>query len=447
MASFVAAYKRFFSIEEIVQQSILQWMFGASLLFFFLTFDNWIGHSTITVETAQQGAAICWPYFLNCSKLYFLHLIPYGYSQSILYMAIYAIMLLIVYYMWEKKWVYAHMLLTILFLWKVFVMFILSYSIAGPYDYYHVFLTAILLFIPLKEYFLKLAFVFFYFLSVTVKFDPTWILGTYFTAMKSGIPVFPGPLTPPFTNLVIFMQVIGSWFLLSKHRILQRLALLYALIFHLYSGILVYYLYPSITLPPLLILFGPMYRYSPTPFSRKAIAGWIVILLVALFQLLGFIIPTDRRLTLEGNRFGMFMFEANHQCIATVRTYSTGGLLATSSADVLSCQGFYCLTHTSSYRENGLTVKEDRYESPSAWNRCDPYEWWAQLHTRCAMNPAVVRVAFQFDHSINGGPFYRIVDVPNICDVIYRPFVHNDWILMPPEAQIVGYPVQNGYQY
>lgn len=450
LRSFEYQYKRLFSIEEIESEPILKWMFGAMLFYFFVTFSDWIGSSDITVESAHNGSAVCWPYFQKCTDLYFLHALPYGYSQSAFYMCLYGIMMLIVYLMWKKQWVYAHVLMFLLLLWKVFVVFVLSYPIGGPYDYYHIFLTAALLFLPYKEYFLKLTFVFLYFMSVTVKFSPAWILGTYFSSMKTGIPLLPSWTTAIATNIVILAQVVEGWFLLSKNKILQRISFVYALFFHLYSGVLVLYNYPSVTLPAIAILFGPMYRKTPTPFTRKALWGWALLVLIALFQLSGFIISPDRYLTLEGNRFGMFMFEANHQCVATVTNYYDSTVSSANdfkAAPGSSCSGFYCLVARKTTQTATGTVQVLRYESATAWNRCDPYEWWSKLQVECSRNPSLTRVALQFDHSINGGPFYRIVDVPNICDVQYSPFAHNSWIELPPQAPIVGYPVENWYHY
>lgn len=447
LAQFRDRYRAIFSIHEIEDGPALQWMFGAMLFFFYLTFARFIGYTSITTDAAERGLAFCWPYFQNCTDFYFLSALPDGYSQSTFYMALFGLMLLIVYWMWKKQWVYAHALMLFLLLWKVIVVFALNYTIAGVYDYYHIILTTILLFIPFKEYFLKLTFVFLYFLSVTTKFDPTWILGTYFSALKTGLPLFPDALTPLFTNIVIFSQVIGCWFLLSAKRLWQRIALAFFVFFHLYSGIFVYYLYPSIALPALLVLFGPFYRHTPTPFSWRALGGWSIIGLLLLFQLMGFATGADRRVTLESNRFGMFMFEANHQCVSTVRTYVSGERVASTTADAYTCDNLFCLTHTRTYMEGDTAVYENRYENSSAWNRCDPYGLWYRLNQRCALNSAISKIGVQFDHSINGGPFYRIIDVPDICSVAYRPFVHNKWIAMPPAAPIVGYPVRNQYKY
>jgi hypothetical protein len=448
---FQQLYRRVFRIEEFESSSILKWCFGAVLLFFFLSFAMWIGSTQTTIQTAATGAPICWPYFQNCGDLYFLQSLPEGYSQSIFYMVLYAVILLIILCMWKGSWALAHMLLTLLFLWKAFVIFVLSYLIAGPYDYYHLAFSLILLFAPFKEFFLKILFVVLYFLSALTKVDSTWILGTYFTTLQTGLPLFPDSLTPLFTNLVMLMQMIGAWFLLSRNWFLQRASLIFFVVFHLYSGIFVYYHYPSVSLPLLLILFGPMYRYTPIPFTWRALGGWVIVASLFVFQAPPLFIEGDRRLTLEGNRYGMFMFEANHQCVATNRTYIDVGdtSIRETHREVTPgspCGGQTCVAAQHTYEEDGFLVREERRETGAAWNRCDPYVEWIRLKARCD-NPAVEKVSLAFDHSINGGPFYRIVDEDDICGLTYKSFEHNAWIKLPPEAPIIGYPVKDEYRY
>jgi hypothetical protein len=448
---FVARYKRLFRIHEIESTPLLQWMFGALLFFFFLTFEQWNNSLSITSEGARSGAAVCWPYFQNCTKLFFLHALPYGYSETAFYMLLYGIMLLTVYCMWRGAWAGAHALMILLLAWEVFVGFVLNYDIMGPYNYYHVILCIVLLFLPLKEYFLKLAFVFCYFLSVTIKFDPGWDIGTYFSTLQLGLPFVPRELIPLATNIVVFMQVVGAWFLLSSRRVWQRIALAFFVFFHLYSGIFVAYVYPTISLPPLLVLFGPMYRYQPPPRSKLSIAGWVFLALLLVWQLAPYTVEGDRRLTLEENRIGMFMFEANHECRATITVYQSTTATTTSdkvtrSAPDSFCSNTICNTLTDVHVQNGEKVTEKQYESGSAWNRCDPYVIWFEYQPTC-QDPNVQKISFVFDHSINGGPFYRIVDLGNLCDVSYNAWGHNDWIALPPQAPIDGYPVEDNYRY
>ena len=448
---FIAGYKRLFRIREIEESAVLQWAFGAILFFFFLTFQAWDNNYSITVEAAKTGGALCWPYFQSCTNLFFLHSLPYGYSETTFYMLLYGVMLLVAYCMWRKMWASAHALMIVLLAWEMFIGFVLSYDIMGPYNYYHVIFTLIILFFPLKEYFLKLAFVLCYFLSVTIKFDPGWDLGTYFSTLQLGLPLIPRELIPLATNIVIFMQVVGAWFLLSSRRILQRIALAFFIFFHLYSGIFVAYIYPSISLPLLIILFGPMYRYQAPPRSKLSIAGWIFMALLLVWQLAPYTVEGDRRLTLEENRIGMFMFEANHECRATITVYESTDATTTSDNVTQSTPGSFCsdtmcMTQKDVHVQSGEKTIEEQFESGSAWNRCDPYTFWYEYQSVC-QEPGVQKVSFVFDHSIDGGPFYRIVDLENLCDVSYKPWGHNDWILLPPQAQIVGYPVEDNYRY
>ncbi|MEX0652456.1 MAG: hypothetical protein WD509_03035 [Candidatus Paceibacterota bacterium] len=415
---FLSWYRRVFSINEVEESLVLKFFFGAMLFVFFLGFSSWMGSRAITLEAFKSGSYTCWPYFQSCGEWYFLSVIPYGYSQTILYMAFFGAMLLIVSLMWKRDWVLAHMLMMILFVWEVLLLLVLTGGLSGNYDYYHIFLTFVLLFVPYKMFFLKLVFVLFYFLSATVKIDDGWILGSYFTALQTGLPIFPDSVAPLVTNMVIFMQVIGAWFLMSKNKVYQRVALFYFIVFHLYSGILVQYRYPATVLPALLILFGPLYQYTKVPLVKKTLAGWLLVILLCIFQSIPLLISGDHKTTLEGNKYGFYMFEANHQCISDVAIYNKDGSVATSTS-----------------------------ESILARNRCNPYDRWFQMNQLCQRAEDVEKIAWTFDHSINGDPFYRIVDEENVCNLEYKAFSHNEWIKTPEEgAEVIGYPVKNIYR-
>jgi hypothetical protein len=132
-------------------------------------------------------------------------------------------------------------------------------------------------------------------------------------------------------------------------------------------------------------------------------------------QFVPILIPGDHRMTLEGNTYGLYMFEANHQCVSHI---------------------------TVSYT-NGKKWSGDS-ESPDSYKRCDPYAYWYHLSQACKRDPQIQTIAWTLDHSINGGPFYRIVDVPDACALTYQPFTHNAWIKIGKDnPAIVGYPAQN----
>lgn len=417
---FLRWYRTFFSIREIEENNVLQWVFGAAILSHFVAFSSWFYNNATTVDAFVSKQYSCWPYFQSCGNLLFLRGLPEGYSQPFLYMVLFGTLMLGVYLMYKRDWVLAHLSLMPSFVWHTLGTFVLTSSLSGNYEYYLFILSFVLLVLPHKEFFLKLSLVLFYFLASTIKIHESWVLGGYFSALKTGIPLFPDWSIPFWTNMVIFMQVIGAWFLLSKNWVLQRLAIFYWVVFHLYSGLLVGYRYPTTVLPTLLILFGPLYRHTPVPYDKKSIAGWVMVALMFPLQFASIMIPGDEKLTLEGNNYGLYMFEANHQCISTITVYDS----------------------------NGEVFANSTYEGESARNRCNPYNHWFQAQLVCdAHEQAGSTVAWTFDHSVNGGPFYRIVDTNDLCGLEYKPFTHNEWIkTYEDNPEIIGYPVENHYR-
>ncbi len=416
---FINAYRRIFSLHELEENPILHWVFGASMLGYFLAFHAWIDSAVVTIDAYARGTHLCWPYFQSCGEWYFLRALPFGYTQTFLYMALFGSFALTIYFMHKKEWVLAHLLLTLSFIWHALVAFVLTYSVAGNYDYYLAFLSAVLLFLPHKEFFLKLVFVLLYFLSTATKIHETWILGSYFSALKTGLPFFPDWSIPLWTNLIMFMEMVAGWFLLSRNWFLQRSVLVFFVAFHLYSGLLVEYRYPATVLPLLLILFGPFYRFTPVALDRRSLAGWLLILLMCAGQSVSHLIPGDEKLTLEGNKLGLYMFEANHQCISSVEIQFKDG-----------------------------TKKSQRDETRSARARCDPYRFWFPLKTLCTRNQdRIESIRWTLDHSINGGPFLRIVDTSDACVLTYQFLSHNAWIKTESDnPTIMGYPVENIYE-
>jgi hypothetical protein len=417
---FLRWYRNIFSIKEIEENTILKWVFGATILSHFLAFSSWFYKNGTTVDAFVAKQYSCWPYFQGCGEWLFLRGLPEGYSQPFLYMVLFGTLLLAVYLMHKRDWVLAHIALMPSFIWHTLGTFVLTTSLSGNYEYYLFILSFVLLVLPHKEFFLKLSLVLFYFLASTIKIHESWVLGGYFSALKTGLPLVPDWSIPFWTNMVIFMQVVGAWFLLSKNWVLQRLAIFYWVVFHLYSGLLVGYRYPTTVLPSLLILFGPFYRHTPIPYDKKSIAGWFLVALLFPLQFASIMIPGDEKLTLEGNNYGLYMFEANHQCISAMTVYDSSGSELASST----------------------------YEGVSARNRCNPYNRWFRAQLSCdAYKRAGSTVAWTFDHSVNGGPFYRIVDTDDLCSLKYKAFSRNKWIKSyEDDPEIIGYPVENYYR-
>lgn len=409
-------YDHWFSVREIAQSKVLQWAFGAHLLATFLAFYDWIGKAESTAPLAEYGFYQCWPYFQNCHEYFFLADIPFGISQPLLYMGFFGLMAYIVWCMTEQRWRQAHLAALLILVWKFLNILVLNMSHMANFEYYHLMFGIVLLLLPHKLFFLKFSVVWFYFLSTATKIHEGWVLGTYFTTLNTGLPIFGHSTAPVWTNLVILMEMLAAWLLIGPKHWWQRGVFIFFVIFHLYSGLLVNYRYPATVLPMVLILFGPWYSYTKAPKGWSTLAGWSLMGLLLLGQVWSHFIPGNAKLTLEGNYYGLYMFEANHQCRST----------------------------TTMHYADGSTGTPIELKSAAAHVRCNPYQYWTQFKaTQC--RPEVSHVAWQFDHSINGGPFYRIVDVIDACNLTYRPFGKNPWIKTETTAPIVGKAYRNTY--
>lgn len=403
-------YRKVFAISEIEQEIALKWMAGAIILGFFVTFDAWKYSQSTTLQAVENGTYICWPFFQNCKNLIWMSVLPYGYSQTIFFMVLFAIMASSVYFMYRNMWDVVHLCIAVLFAAKIYLILI-DYTHKGNYDYYHNTFCLVYLLCRNKLFFLRFLFVFFYFLSTASKIYPSWMIGEYFTSLSTGLPIFPFGTEPLMTNIVIIMEMVFSWFLLSRNMVLQRAVLLFFIAFHLYSGILVGYRYPTTVLPSLIILFGPFYQPSAIPSGRTTVLGWSLMALLTVAQLMPHFISGDEKLTFEGNHYGLYMFEANHQCFGSIRR----------GDEVLQ------------------TIR-----TPSARVRCDPYNAWFVARNKFCHSDSDV-IGMVLNHSVNGRPFREIVNEANICKLTYNAFGRNAWIKDEDAISTGQIPVKNMY--
>lgn len=407
-------YARLFSLREIETDVALRLFGGAILLGYIATFEYWQMNPGTTIDGLKNGTAICWPFFQSCTDWIWMRTLPYGYSQTVAYMVMFGFILLASYGLLARRIMLAHVSILILFVFRIY-MTLIHFSYNGNYDYYHTLFNVIFLFLPRKRFFGSLSLVTFYFLSTATKIHPTWVWGGYFSAMKEGLPLIPKGLELIFTNFVIFMELLMSWFLFSRRVWLQRSVFAFFCFFHVYSGTLVGYHYPTIVTPPLLIFFGPLFRpFSSIPLTRLGIPGWIVFGSLLVTQIFSHTLVGDTKLTLEGNYFGLYMFEANHQCRVTYTDENKNVLKTTDSVN--------------------------------ARDRCNPWVFLIRGQNAYCRTDTPAKVSFTMIHSINGGPFYEIVNEPDLCSLTYKPFSNNDWIKNETTAPTVGRPLENYYR-
>lgn len=407
-------YRRLFSIDEIEQDILVRWFGGAILLGYLATFRAWQQSIATTVQAVEAKTYTCWPFFPNCGDWIFLDAFPHGYSQMTLFMVLFTFILTAAYGLITRRGILAHASIAVLLIAKGYFTLI-NFFYNGNYDYYLTTFSLIFVFVPHKRFFASLAVAMLYVLSTVAKIHPGWTMGLYFTSLKPGMPIFPNAIVPLMTNLVICMEMIMAWFLFSRRVWLQRAVFAFFCLFHIYSGTIVGFHYPTIVMPALLVCFGPLFRpFAQVPLGRSAIMGWVLAVILWVLQLIPVMIPGDTKLTLEGNFYGLYMFEANHQC----HVLYTG-----EKGDVMR-------------QVNGV----------SARFRCDPWPFlFTAQNIYCKGEGPKRAIRMYMLHSINGGPFYEIVNEPNVCNLTYKPFGRNPWIKDATNARIVGRPLKNLY--
>ena len=406
-------YKRLFSIDEIKGSTTLKLMGGAVLLGHLINYYFLVQTMNGTVQGVENGTNVCWPFLQGCEAFIFLQSFPTSHMQRIIYACLFFIIVYAAKALLENKIARAHGCIFILFIWHLYISLISysQYMTVGAYTYYILALTFVFVFCMHRRFFFCLLFIFFYFLSVTTKLSDTWILGTYFSSEMAGAPLFSNTLVPFATNFVILIELFLPWFLISRHTKIQRATFYIFSLFHFYATFIVMYHYSIIAVPAYLILFGSRFTpFKTIPVDKKSWLGWSLIILLCVIQAVPHLISKDRWITLEGGLYGMYMIEANHQC--DVRIHDGNDI-----------------------------VQHVQHVKPSY--RCDPYQIvTVAQNTTCAKNPDK-SYRIEFLHSVNGGPFYEIINEDNLCTLEYKAFTHNEWIKTREEAPALYRPAKN----
>ena len=415
---FISGYKRFFHIVEFQESKTLQGIAWALIVGWFLEFSTWWRFSDFTINAVQEGRHLCWPFFQSCGDWYFLTLEPLGNTQGLMYAFLFALLVSAGYLLIKGRYTAVHALFLLLFFWEMTVL-LMSMRLAVNYWYFHVFYAALFLFPFGKLTLLRLGAVLLYFFSGILKLNEGWVDGAYFKALSEGLYLVPNALIPVATNAVIFMEMALVWFLLGKERIYRMVVLALLFVFHVYSVVYVGYVYPSIVLPVVLILFlSDEKSISLRKIFYKKVAGPLLLSLFFVIHVIPYAIEGNAHITGEGNKYGMYMFETNYQCVSSAMFHYTNG-----------------------------EVEEHVSESHYAIQRCDPYTHYFYFKQLCAANGNIDSIEWDFDTSLNGSDLFRIVEVENACELRYKAFQHNKWIQPSFDGlEPVGVVTKNNYR-
>lgn len=415
IAKLVRFYEAIFSVDEIASDRRNQALFYGLIPGFLISFYYWFSDLSITTEAVEMGEHICLPYFQNCSSLYF-HSIHGLLSPQNWYIFLTALLGVSLWAGFKKKWTLAHFIIALITLWKLIYLFLFTNNAGTDYEFFHLPVLLVFLFSNHKFYFSRLIFVMVYSTAAAMKFDTSWIAATYFSSLKDGLPLFGHQGTLLITNAVIVFEIIGSWTLLSSYRKVRNTTLALWIVFHLYSVLIVGYRYPLHCLALIVPLFALPAVNDHPKISFKNLVSYLLILLVYLSAYITLFIPGDTKYHLKNMKFGVRMFDANHQCYSEM------------------------FAHTNS----GETIDLSSY-NVFPMRRCQPYTIWYKAQNYCRRSN-VKYVTWSFYSSVNGGPFYQLVKSDNICGTDYKIFSSNEWYNEPANSlNIAGYPKKNNF--
>lgn len=414
------SYALFFHLKEFEEFQSLRLCVYAVLFHFYLAISRWSQTPIGTRQAVAQNDFLCWPHFQNCEIFYVLNATNFGYSQGLFYLLLYSILIIGLVSAYRRKWVFLHLCLVLLLIWRIFTFGFVTYTIPSAFEYFAIPPALLLVFAAPRIFFVRLGLCILYFLAAVVKFHESWVTGSYFTSTYLKMPLVPEYLIPLATNFVIFLEILAPWGLLSPDKKWRLAFVGLWIFFHVYSSLLVGLTYPTYCIPLLLALFthGDGFNLGSTKFSSSnrggRFFGWICLGGLFVLQLIPLAIPGDSKLTQEGYKLGVGMMDANHQCL------SEGQKI---------------------YRDGER--KSFVYKEFIGQHRCPPYSIWFSLQQQCKER-GLVRIQWTFAHSINGGPFYQIVNTENACELTYGFPEHNSWIQLPEEgAPVIGFPRPN----
>ena len=364
-----------------------------------ISFNYFFSNVFLTRAAVDANKVVCPPYFKDCLFAYVLDAPPQGYSQNILFMIIGTFIFVALFFLYKKNFTYFSWFISVPLFFKIALIYFLTYLIPGNFHVFGIFFGLILLFSLYKIFFLRLLIVAFYLCASVVKIHEGYVTGTVFSSLALGAPIVPDTLLPYVGVGFFLMCSILPLFLLSTIAKVRLTALALLTIFHLYSITMVGFRYPILLLPILWLLF--YFEEEKIVFQKQYLKDYVGVLIISLMVFLQFVplfIQGDERLTGEGYRYGYYMYDGNHQCVSTKKVFFNNG-----------------------------ETKDIVWENTKAMYACDPYEEWYKIQRWCDPKN-VSKIAWTYDHSLNGALYRRIVNVENACGLLYHPFSHNAWI-------------------
>jgi hypothetical protein len=392
------ALGRMFHVHEFNESPSLGFVFYALLMQSVLVFVSWRDAGILAARTVADNAHVCWPYFPSCGALSVFNDMPAGYSLGILYAAVGMCVVLACIYAFRHEWTKALIFFGVVTLFKFGMVYFATYTLPTNYNAFALYVSIALLCSRHKVFALKSIATVFYYLAAINKLHAGYLSGDVFTSLSLGLPFVPASLTHLAGLAFIALLLIAPTLLWTESARIRKYASVALITFHTATITIVGFVYPILCIPLVLLAQGLSSASLPRFTIRTHGVLICIVSVMVIGQLFPLFITGDNRITGEGTKFGFSMYDANHQCTGYLERF----------------------THTNA---SELTP----YQNGMAMGICDPYILWFKSRTLCAQKDTM-RVALYMQHSINGGPYYEVVNEANICTLPYSLWSHNPWV-------------------
>jgi hypothetical protein len=182
-------------------------------------------------------------------------------------------------------------------------------------------LNIVFLVAPAKRWSVPLVLVSFYVWAGALKLNREWMSGA---VLYHPLWLIPKRLTAAACAYVVVLEMVMSWGLLSRRRLIRLFVLAQFGLFHVESLSQILWFYPALMASMLYWFVITELNGNPDAVSagrlftgRAPLAGYAVMGIFAVFQLAPLAYRGDRALTGQGRTFALHMFEARQLCEVT----------------------------------------------------------------------------------------------------------------------------------
>lgn len=290
------------NIKDIASAEGLRWLgfliaFGHVMTFLYVMPDA-------VFHLANIANPQCWSYFPGCDVLH----VPSKLFWLCYFLMYLALAVFSLYCFFKNKVRAAYFSLLALTVVKMLFL-IVDRNFMGNYHFMHLLYSGVFLFLPQKQFSLKILVTWFYLAAGSLKLNIEWLSGA---AVGGGPALLPPILQQWSYAYVVILELIMVWGLFAKDARIRWLAFAQFFIFHLVSSYWVGYFYPSIALSMLMIFPFSWISGHKEPAASKPI--FILVSALSVFQAIAFASEKDPAIFTHQRLFSMNMYDARSVC-------------------------------------------------------------------------------------------------------------------------------------